>query len=624
MNETINRACRAAVVVIFASTLPLTGAFSKEKKKDKKVAADTLVQYKMDEIVVTATRIGSPLENLALSVSLLGEREIRTSLKNSSTDLAGALPGVFVMKTGDFGRSDVNIRGLGSKGRQVLVLIDGRPDRMALFDCTVTHSLPLHDVEKVEVVKGASSMLYGSGAMGGVMNVIPRGVRERFELDLRGSAGTWETYVTNGRLAGRDGRFSGSVSADHRESAGHVENSSYKGTDVTAKGGVVMSEGIVLNAYGRYFDGFKEEPLRATDDPSLVSDTWNSYRRGSFDLHLEGEGTRLEYDARLYRSFGEHTFSDGWYSRDATDGVTVHASASPNGRLEISSGADYRLARGRQPDIPGAEWEKWEAGIYARAEYRAVEGLALSAGARYTSDEISGDQVSPSFGAVWSPIEGTALRAVASQGFRSPAINELYMFPSSNEDLEAESAWNYEAGLRQRVPWGLALDLSVFKMDGKNLIVLAGNPSPPPPVKYINTGSFVFNGFEVALEGRWPGGLGGAVSYSYLDPGRWTQGRPGTKIDFDLGASRGRFTAKLSGSHVSDYFGGNDSTDPIPSYTVVDLYLEGLLAGGVSTFMGVGNIGDEEYFIYTELPGAAAGLYLMPGRSFTAGLRYAY
>ncbi len=79
----------------------------------KDESPDTLVQYRMKEIIVTATRIESPLENLALSVSFIGPKEIDNSLKNSATDLAGILPGVFIMRTGDFGRSDVNIRGLG-------------------------------------------------------------------------------------------------------------------------------------------------------------------------------------------------------------------------------------------------------------------------------------------------------------------------------------------------------------------------------------------------------------------------------------------------------------------------------------------------------------------------------
>ncbi len=90
MNETINRACRAAVVVIFASTLPLTGAFSKEKKKDKKVAADTLVQYKMDEIVVTATRIGF-IQDLSYTYELSPKFQSTDNLLISRKEYLGVL-----------------------------------------------------------------------------------------------------------------------------------------------------------------------------------------------------------------------------------------------------------------------------------------------------------------------------------------------------------------------------------------------------------------------------------------------------------------------------------------------------------------------------------------------------
>ncbi len=606
-----------ALFSVFTSGAGLCGDAKGEKP-------DTLVQYRMEEIIVTATRIESPLESLALSVSFIGPEEIDVSLKNSSTDLAGILPGVFIMRTGNFGRSDVSIRGLGSSGRQSLVLMEGRPERMALFDCTVTQSFPLHDVERVEVVKGASSTMYGSGAMGGVMNVIPRGVRNPLEIDLRAAGGTWDTYLSSGRIAGRKGRLAGSVSADYRESAGHVENSAYRGTDITARGETLIPGALVLSVWAKYFDGYKEEPLRATDDPSLISDTWNDYKRGSLDLGLKGEGDQYHYSARYYRNFGEHRFSDGWHSKDATDGIIVYGRSEPAIGLEISGGGDYRFQRGRLPEEPDAEWDKWEAGAYLQAEYLCRERITLTAGARYNYDGVAGEEVSPSFGLVLRPFEGTSLRAVAAHGFRSPQINELYMFPSSNEGLEAEKVWNYEAGLRQRLPGSLEIDLSVYRMDGENMIEFADNPSPPPMMRYANTGDFIFDGMEVSMDGNWKGGFGSNVSWSKLDPGRWTQGRPGTKVDFGIYQYAKRYTVRLSGRYIGDYYAGNDSTDPIPSYTVVDIYGEAGVAGGVSVFAGLSNIGDTEYFIYTDLPGGQAGLYLMPGRTFTAGLKYGY
>lgn len=453
------------------------------------------------------------------------------------------------------------------------------------------------------------------------MNVIPRPVREELELDLRSSGGSFETLVASGRIASRRGPVAGSVSVDYRESAGHVEHSAYDGTDIIARAEAALPGGIVLAASGKRFDGYKEEPLRAGDDPALVSDTWNDYRRGAFDVNLTGGGERGSWSARYYRNSGEHRFSDGWHSKDATDGVLVHAEGTARG-FDLGAGADWRLQRGELPDQAGASWDKREAGGYATASFSPLDGLDCSAGARYNRDEVAGDEVSPSLGIVWRPAPGTALRGLASHGFRSPQINELYMYPPSSTDLDAERVWNFEAGLRQRIPGGLWIDLTVFRMDGEGLIDLAPNGSPPPPMRYANTGEFVFDGIEGSLEGAWRGGLAGRISWTQTGYGELTRGRPGRKIDLDLSWTGGKRLLRLTGSSVGDYYAANDGQDPIDPYLTVDIYGEAGIAGGLVLFAGVRNLFDEEYSIYTDLPGGQAGLYLMPGIGVTAGFRY--
>lgn len=597
---------------------------SAEKPAAEESATDSIPMYRMKEIVVIGWRAPMLVEDLALSVSFIREKEIQTTLKNSSTDMAGVLPGVFIERTSDFGRSDVSIRGLGSRGRYSLVLVDGRPEKMALFDCTVTHSFPLHNVERIEVIRGASSMLYGSGAMGGVMNVIPRRVRNDIEIDLRAAGGSYDTWVANGRLGGRKGRLSGILGADYRESNGHIEHSAYKGTDIFAEGEIVLNSSFVLSVSGKYFDGYKEEPIRFTDDPATVSNTWNDYERGSIDVHLKEERDRRSMDLRLYRNFGEHRFSDGWHSKDATNGAMFYASVGLIEDLALNFGADYRHQQGKLPDTDGAEWNKWEAGGYLAAEYTIAGQVLLSAGSRYNYDEVAGDEMSPSFGVVWRPSDGTSIRTLASHGFRSPQLNELYMFPPSNDALKAEKVWNYEIGLRQELPWQIEFDIAAFRMDGNDMIELVPNSSPPPRNIFSNIGKFEFNGIEATLSGKWKNGLGGRFSYSWLDPGEWTRGRPGLKYDLMFAYSRKAFTFRVNGQRVEDYYAGNDRTDPIDSYTVIDVYGESTIALGVRAFAGINNLFDEEYSVFVDLPGGEAGLYGMPGITFIGGFKYAY
>ncbi len=583
---------------------------------------DSIPRYRLEEIVVTAKRAVTPIEELALSVSILGEREIELSLANSSTDLAGSLPGVFVQRTGAFGRSDVNIRGLGSRGRRAVVLVDGHPERMALFDCTVTHSFLLHDVERIEVVRGPSSVIYGSGAMGGVMNVIPRRATPEGELEFRTAAGNFDTKLATGRVGKDWGRATGALSVDYRSSDGHLDNAAYEGFDAAGHLGFIMPRGLELTLGAKYFDGYKEEPLPLTASPDEASYTWNDYRRGSADLFLEGHGNGIAYQCRYYHSFGEHEFSDGWHSRDATDGMTLHASGRPAPPLGLAFGADARRQWGRLLSGDRGEWDKWEGGLYGTAEYAAADILILSGGLRYNRDEYAGSILCPSAGLIVIPRQGTALRANLSRGFRAPQLNELFMFPSSNEDLEAETVWSYEVGFRQRIARYATLDLAAFTMRGDDLIEALPNPSGPPPYLFQNGESFEFWGFEAGLEVSAGRHFEGAVSYSHLDPGRWTRGRPGSKLDLSLILRTGAGTLRLTGRHVGDYYASNDHVDEIESYTLVGLYAETVALRGIKFFTGLDNVLDKEYALFVDLPGGEAGLYEMPGRTFIFGLKY--
>jgi len=585
---------------------------------------DSLPVYKMKEIIVTARRTYVPLVDIARSVSLLNRNDVEWSLSNSSTDIAGEMPGVFIERTGDFGRSDVSIRGLGSNGRRATVMVDGRPEKMALFGCTITHSFLLHDVEKIEVVRGPASLLYGSGAMGGVLNIITRGIEGPFNADLKTGYGSYNTAVVTGRLSGKKGGFGAALSADYRRTDGHIEHSKYEGKDFHFKGEAELAGDLKLTSTAKYFDGFKEEPLRVTDSPEAVTDTWNDYRRGAFDLGLRGEVKGIKLNAMYYRNFGEHEFSDGWHSKDATDGAILHLTGKPFDFLTMSAGADYTYQWGKLLSEPTGEWHKWEGGLYIEGELEIMDRANISAGARYDKDEVSGALLLPSYGLILKPFEKTTVRAFASKGFRTPQISELYMFPVSNEDLEAETVWDYEVGLRQEIASKLFFDLTLFKMDGENLITVKKNDTPPPMFIFQNAQSFTFKGVETSLYFSPLRFLDGAISYTYMDVGELTMGRPQRKLDARLSFKFNGNVVRLTATHVGDYYASDDHEDRIGSYTVCNLYTEARIMKGASIYAGVNNVFNEEYEIYTDIPGGLAGLYEMPRRNLMAGIKFSY
>ncbi|MBM3322010.1 TonB-dependent receptor, partial [candidate division WOR-3 bacterium] len=179
----------------------------------------------VDEIVVTAERVRHPVRDVAASVSVLTDADLDRTLARTSTAALASLPGVFVQKTGPFGRTDIDIRGTGDRGCRVQVLVDGRPEKMPIFGCVVTHTLPLNNVERIEVVRGPLSVLYGSDALAGVVNIVTRRAGQPLDLAARLDYGSFNTMHGTLTAGTRQDRFHLLLSADKAMSDGHLPNS---------------------------------------------------------------------------------------------------------------------------------------------------------------------------------------------------------------------------------------------------------------------------------------------------------------------------------------------------------------------------------------------------------------
>ncbi len=597
------------------SALPQAGFAQEDGEKQ-------LPLYWMDEIVVTATRTEKTIRDLSATVSVITREEIEASNAHSCMDMLNTLPGLFVQRTGAFGRADVDIRGIGERGRKVMVLVDGRPVKMGLYGCTVTHSLPLNNVERIEVVRGPASVLYGSDALGGVVNIITRKLAETKQVDYTFSYGSYDTYQHRIRAGGSSGPLTFYATADKRQSNGHLPNMAYDGRDFTAQAGYEITDHVEAVLTSKYFEAHKEEPLRATDPEPLVSDVWNDYERGAVDLTFTGKWAQWNGSLKLYRNFGEHEFSDGWHSRDFTNGVMLNSTGRLLAGNELTVGAEFRQQGGERLSSPPGEWDKTEVAVFFHDEQVLLKKWVLTFGARYNHDEFAGNVFCPQAGLVFHPREGTTLRGSVNKGFRAPQINELYLFPPSNTDLESEEVWNTEVGITQRIIEGVDVDLAGYRMKGKNLIQTEKQATPPPMFRFRNTGEFDFMGIEAGVRARIGNTVSARLSYTYLDPGAKTTGRPGDKVDLGVRATRNKLALSLGAQYVADYFAAEDRNDPVSDYLVTDVKLSYQVLPSLQLSLAVDNVLDRAYEIYADLPGGSAGLYAMPKRTFTTGLTF--
>jgi len=584
-----------------------------QQKKEKKS-----VFHPHEEVVVTATATRKVVKDCSVSVSVVSNQDIKAISASNALNLLNFLPGIFIERTGDLGRADVNIRGIGQGGRRIAILVDGRPEKMGLFGCAITHAFPLDNVARIEVVRGPASVLYGSEAVGGVVNIITREPKEGFVTDFSASYGSYRTAQFNLRHGGRRKGFSYYLTFDRRQSDGHRPNSSYKGSAFTGKMSYAMSNNFKLTLETKYFSGKKYE-AGPVDFPLI--DYWNDYKRGAVDLTLAGKGNKSEFYLKAYSNFGHHRFSDGWHSRDYVSGGIFRYTSRSLLNNELTLGGDFRILGGRSYNWPQGRWDKNEAAVFVQDEYVLGQKWILSAGFRLHRDSIYGLEGCPHGGLVFKASQRTTFRAVINKGFRSPQLNELYMFPAANQDLKPEKVWNFELGFDEQLLSWLNISGAVYHLKGSNLIETTANPSPPPLFKFQNSGQFSFSGAELSLSADISRDLSAVLFYSYLDPGDKTKGRAGQKWDFSLRFQEKSVFASLQAQHVAHYFAGNFSGSPLPSYFLLNARLDFKVLTAVNFFLDLNNIFNEEYLIYVDLPGTAAGAYPMPGRNFNLGIR---
>ncbi len=593
---------RSVVAVSVICTLVFSNGFCGE------------VYLSLDKSAITPTGEEKPVADVPQSVSVVTKDDIAVSDVHSATDILGTLPGVFVEKTGQLGRSDVSIRGEGSSGTDISVMIDGRPDKSSIFGCSVTQTFPLNNVESIEVIRGPASLMYGSDALGGVVNIITRKAREEFEGDAMISYGSFNTQEYRVRAGSNKGPWNYYFTMDKQSTDGYIADTAYNGQDQTLRVGYTFQDKSELSLSSKYYFCHDEMP-----NPT-ISNYWEDYKRGSVDLTYSKTTDGWNGFIKGYRNFGEHLFADGWNSRDYTDGVIVHGSKKLLDTNELIGGIEFKNMDG---DVLGGVPKLGEYKMYDYAGYLTdsqifFQKLTINAGARYNNDEVSGTSFNPQAGAVYKVVDGTTLRANVSNGFRDPDMFHLFLEPFSNPNLKPEHVEDYELGINQKLAEKAALDVVGYIMDGTNLIQMVGNY---PAMQFQNAGNFEFKGIEASLKVSMLKYATGELNYSYLNPGQYTADTAGNKVDISMRYDRKKVSGIISGQYVNNYYENNNSTGKIDDFFIVNAKVNYKFTKHISAFFAINNIGDKSYGLYNS---RLSELVIQPGRYYNSGISYTF
>jgi outer membrane receptor protein involved in Fe transport len=574
---------------------------------------DTLKTYHLkDSIIVIASRYQLSFGKVTNSVDMIVEKKTNELANHSVLQLVDMLsPNSFVLEkkvigfgVGSNGSGNVSLRGLGGRPNTgILVLINGRPDFMGIFGHPLPDVYGLEGIQQIEVIKGPSSSLFGSNAMGGVINLVTSSASTN-SIKLNVGGGSYNTFFQHAQLSRNQQKLKLNGFFSHQKTDGHLDSSKFESWNMNAKMEYRLSNHWKTSIEGRYVPFKFDDPFMGADIAQLGY--YGKIRRGMVDAGIEGESGHLKNSFHLYSNLGHHRFSDGFESHDFTYGLSSYQNYDYSSKLVMSFGLDALHYGGKawntvlpqappQPDLHTIN----TLGIYYIAFYSPNVYLSLQGGGRFHYSSLAENIITPSLGISLLPVSKLKLFGNYNQGFRLPTLQELYLFPPSNPNLKFEEVAGYEAGILYQFYGQNFLKGSYFHNQVKNLIQQVANPTPPPGQIFINGESAKQNGVEIMLQLTTDTHWAAQFSYSYLDPDILTAFNPESMVKYYLSYHASSIRLTLFGKSVSKWYADNYSRSPLKGYQLFNL--SGTLSyKGISLDIQLRNLLDRRYQVLPD------------------------
>ena len=544
--------------LIFAAALLTAAAGQVHAQRD--TTAHTL-----DNVVVTGTRNVTDIRHLPMTISVVNRDKLTENQRvNVLPTLSEQVPGLFVTArsmmgyaVSDGAAGGISLRGLGSGAGRMMVLIDGHPQYQGIFGHSISDSYQTMMADRVEVLRDPASMLYGSNAMGGVVNIVTRSMREdgvKTDINLgAGSYGTFQGEFTN-RI--RSGKFYSVVAGQYGRSDNNRPSMGFEQYGGYAKLGYDFSPhwtayaDVNVTHFNSSYPGSTYEPL-------LGARQWIT--RGVASAVVENHYGRTSGAVSVYHNFGRHKINDGYApgeqpqenyfrSNDALTGFSIYQSATFFTGNRITVGLDYQhiygkawnrvIATGEDLDPIGHHHENEIAG-YVDFRQDLFRWLTVDAGVRVDHHSQTGTEWVPQGGLVFRMVKDGELKAMVSKGFRNPTIREMYLWRPANADLRPERMMNYELSWKQRLCGGaFSYGINLFYINGDNIIQTAMVDNRP---MNVNTGAIENSGIEAEFAWKANRYLSLNGNYSFLHMHNKVLAAPEHKAYLGADYRRGRW-----------------------------------------------------------------------------------
>lgn len=588
--------------------------------------------YKEKDLVETATRYPKPIAQVAENITVVTAAEIEAINAHTLTDILNYIPGVQVDSRGGPG-SIANIFVQGSEFRHVLVMIDGVTLNNLSDNAADFGSIPVQEIEKVEIIKGPASSSWGS-SLGGVINVITKSPDESraFGGTASASIGDRNTGDYRGEASGKSGDLGYYLSTGKLLSDGLSPGTSFDGNNVytklrwdpTDKTGLLFTLGYIYGTRGGGESQLNDFSVRHDFERLFTALALDHALTDNLELHLSARG--LVQNDDLFRN----KFTGASDTKLITNEETMGGSAKVvwrQGMHNLLVGADYDNReldfnnRNLQSDTMSDGKQRLEKWALFANDTIAIGKFSFTPGIRYDQTSTNGNFFSPSFGVTYAPAENTILRASVARGFSIPPLFSTFGFglvSLPNPGLKLEKIWSYQVGVESadfRYFW---LKTTLFRHDVTDVFTYetVGNDL----VRAVNKGRQRKQGVEVELKSLPLYNTSLLAGFAFVDLSDRDTGERVTgagRITYDIGLQyddQRSFSGNLRGHYI-----GWD-VDTAHNAFIWDLYLAKKFFTWddrtIEVFFSARNLFNSSQFYFPE--------FRTPGRWFEGGVRFRF
>ncbi len=439
----------------------------------------------LPETVVTATRSETSRNELATASTVFTREDIEKLQVRTLPDLLKTAPGIDVTESGGYGKqTSIYMRGTNSD--HLLVLIDGIKAGSVTAGITAFQFMPIEQIERVEIIRGPQSSLYGSEAIGGVIQIFTRkgAQTDKPSVSFDAGAGSYDTFKTSGAVSGKWQNSWYSLGASHLNSQGinardgfEPDRDGYYNTGLNARAGHRFDNNAEIEAF------FMRSEGRTDSDGTVGKNLFVNQMVGtaaSFDI-LDNWRSTLRFGQT--QDEGDNFLSSGaFYSRFNTTrwNATWLNQVTLTQNHQMTMGTDYRVDE-VQSTTSYSESSRYDVGVFGELHSRIFENHFLNASLRWDENQAFGDRVTGNFGWRFNWQHGLSAFASFGNAFKAPTFNDLYWphdestyfgttyVTEGNPTLKPEESTTFEAGIAGQHDWA-SWELRAYHTNVDNLI----------------------------------------------------------------------------------------------------------------------------------------------------------